>query len=436
MSQNIEKALARMKCPYNLQSQQIIFLDCIALYPVVQWLVKKVMEVRHETSDLLRVFSESQFLKDHKIRTTEQEEARAKGGNYLQSSRKRYQTIKQYHIKRGSDRLRYAEPIQEHKLQYDQTKEELLELTEEASQKLQGQYQHKRALQRYANFKEQQMQKVEALMPAFTETQQKAQTLKTEYEEKVALNHKIATKIKQMLGQETEENREDLKMLRTLVTLNENLKLQIANFKQNCKEQLALWQHKINLAREGKTETGDVENIQTRFETIEKAYEKDVNKMKAIQSLLSTKKRAIALVRLKMDEIPSRRELQQYTKQFLELSEQMALRFTETRQYVNTYNSLLDQHKFLDSEVKILNFLQENYPSTIKNKTGKQKIVEYMLSVSDSVLKNLDKAQELYNAEIIKARELDEQYSSLVEKERLYYRAAKDFQDVCPFIYV
>jgi len=50
-----------MKCPFALQSYEIRGLNTPNIYPVIQWLVKKVIETRAETGDLLRLFSESRF---------------------------------------------------------------------------------------------------------------------------------------------------------------------------------------------------------------------------------------------------------------------------------------------------------------------------------------------------------------------------------------
>jgi len=61
MSENIERALVDMECPHPLQAQQILHLDCINIFPVVRWLVSKVIEVRQQTGDLVRHFSEKQF---------------------------------------------------------------------------------------------------------------------------------------------------------------------------------------------------------------------------------------------------------------------------------------------------------------------------------------------------------------------------------------
>ena len=53
-----------MKCPLRLEPHQIQGLDFIKMYPVLQWLVKKVLETREEMSDYIRNYSESQFNKE------------------------------------------------------------------------------------------------------------------------------------------------------------------------------------------------------------------------------------------------------------------------------------------------------------------------------------------------------------------------------------
>lgn len=42
LGEKIIKALIKMKCPFPLQTQQIQGLDFINIFPVIQWLVKKV----------------------------------------------------------------------------------------------------------------------------------------------------------------------------------------------------------------------------------------------------------------------------------------------------------------------------------------------------------------------------------------------------------
>jgi hypothetical protein len=57
LSEAIERALRRMGCPAPLLAHQIQGLDYPALFPVVQWLVKRVLATREEFGDRLRTFS-------------------------------------------------------------------------------------------------------------------------------------------------------------------------------------------------------------------------------------------------------------------------------------------------------------------------------------------------------------------------------------------
>jgi len=63
IAESIIHALLKMKCRIPVQPQQIRGLDFINIFPVIQWLVKKVIETRQETGDLIRQFSEAQFNK-------------------------------------------------------------------------------------------------------------------------------------------------------------------------------------------------------------------------------------------------------------------------------------------------------------------------------------------------------------------------------------
>ena len=61
LSEAIERALRRMGCPAPLLAHQIQGLDYPALFPVVQWLVKRVLATREEFGDRLRSFALHSF---------------------------------------------------------------------------------------------------------------------------------------------------------------------------------------------------------------------------------------------------------------------------------------------------------------------------------------------------------------------------------------
>ena len=61
LTERIVLVLSRMKCPYVIEPHQIPGNDFIHIYPVVQWLVKKVFERRAETGDFNRAYTLNQY---------------------------------------------------------------------------------------------------------------------------------------------------------------------------------------------------------------------------------------------------------------------------------------------------------------------------------------------------------------------------------------
>ncbi|KAH9404311.1 Coiled-coil domain-containing protein 93 [Tyrophagus putrescentiae] len=61
LTEKIVRVLQKMKCPFKLEPHQIQGLDCIHIFPVIQWLVKKSFETRQQTSDYIRAYAAWQF---------------------------------------------------------------------------------------------------------------------------------------------------------------------------------------------------------------------------------------------------------------------------------------------------------------------------------------------------------------------------------------
>jgi len=108
MAENIEAALTQMRCPRPLQAQQILHLDCINIFPVVQWLVDHLIEVRQATGDVVRQYSEKQFRNmDYLLPEDEAKElAKPKATEYLQSCEDRYTIKREHRMKKRSRYLR------------------------------------------------------------------------------------------------------------------------------------------------------------------------------------------------------------------------------------------------------------------------------------------------------------------------------------------
>ena len=107
-------------------------------------------------------------------------------------------------------------------------------------------------------------------------------------------------------------------------------------------------------------------------------------------TLPSTCWMCIAATSRQIDDVPTRTELIQYERRFVELYEQVASKLDETRKYFNTYNTLDDTHKFLQKEVALLNSINEGFAKSMTSRAGK----ENFLGQFDNIIKGVRAAAE------------------------------------------
>ena len=102
--------------------------------------------------------------------------------------------------------------------------------------------------------------------------------------------------------------------------LNENLKQQEQAFKKNCKQQLSAL--KDGLAK--LQAAGDNSEESNRLKEIEDMYAQMQKKFNKLRKLLAKRSQEVALVSRQIDDIPTRTELLQYERRFVELYEQVS----------------------------------------------------------------------------------------------------------------
>jgi hypothetical protein len=74
LTERIVLVLSRMKCPYAIEPHQIQGGDFIHIFPVVQWLVKRVFERRADIGDVNRAYALHQYDKQFDCSTCEVKE--------------------------------------------------------------------------------------------------------------------------------------------------------------------------------------------------------------------------------------------------------------------------------------------------------------------------------------------------------------------------
>jgi hypothetical protein len=65
LTERIVLVLSRMKCPNAIEPHQIQGGDFIHIFPVVQWLVKRVFDRRAETGDFNQAYTLHQYEKQY-----------------------------------------------------------------------------------------------------------------------------------------------------------------------------------------------------------------------------------------------------------------------------------------------------------------------------------------------------------------------------------
>ncbi len=83
--------------------------------------------------------------------------------------------------------------------------------------------------------------------------------------------------------------------------------------------------------------------------------------MAALRIKVAKKNREISTLKRKLDELPSRTELTQYQKRFVELYNQISAVHTQTKQFYLFYNVLADQKVYMNKEIDLLNSINDQF---------------------------------------------------------------------------
>ncbi|GIY48570.1 coiled-coil domain-containing protein 93 [Caerostris darwini] len=239
--------------------------------------------------------------------------------------------------------------------------------------------------------------------------------LKTAYQESQSrlrnLQNTYKDMMKEMKALEEAENDDNKSLLETLCSLVATNETQIEEIKASSDE-------------------GSSEDIEYR-EMVEKQYNADKEKLQKIRMLLARKNREIATLQRKFDEVPSRAELSQYQKRFVELYNQVGAKHKETKQFYTLYNTLEDSRMYIMKEVDLLNSIQENFTEAMSSSASKGEFLGQLEKIVERILQNKAKVEKKKLEEKRQRDMLNDQLLDLIEKQRLYFKTVKDFKEEC-----
>jgi hypothetical protein len=132
-----------------------------------------------------------------------------------------------------------------------------------------------------------------------------------------------------------------------------------------------------------------------------------------------------------IDDVPTRTELIQYERRFVELYQQVSYKLEETRKYYDIYNTLDTTLGFLQKEIKLLNSIHENFNAAMANPGAKQAFLQQFEAIIKGVDDSHKKQKAILERKDKEVEELKVKNQQLVDQQRLYFKTVKDFQEEC-----
>ncbi|CAN7996478.1 unnamed protein product [Ixodes hexagonus] len=491
LTEKIVRVLPKMKCPHRIEPHQIQGLDFEHIFPVVQWLVKKAIETKAETEDIHREYAVYLFEKAHG--DAPQENAASKASMYpgfptayaaLQERyrpRRRYRhharhTLRSEELQVEATLLEYGSgtrrPVAAGDAGADTRQEtevllsdmaplataegrltskavgNLVQMQAAEMREIEGDYESKPLLQipgasRHERLLSSVKRQLESKQQLLQQSQDRLEKLREEYE----LRQKEGKEAEVLLQEAREATRRiaegvgdqepQLARLCALLRLGGELSDQESRFRQHCHQEMERLQADLAAIAPGGIEGGTaLPAADPEDREADAQCQRDRDRLQRMRLLLAKKNREIAATQRKIDEVPSRAELSQYQRRFIELYTQVAATHRETKQFYTLYNTLDDIRMYLDKEVRIGDsavlgrglqhlcircFKVEPYEPDFKQF---QKAKKSRLVLSSQVEKKRQEAK-------MSRDRLHDQFLELVDKQRLYFRTVKEFKEEC-----
>uniref|UniRef100_A0A1Y1MZ71 Coiled-coil domain-containing protein 93 n=1 Tax=Photinus pyralis TaxID=7054 RepID=A0A1Y1MZ71_PHOPY len=454
LTEKIVAVLPKLNCPHRIEPHQIQGLDCVHIFPVVQWLVKRSMEFRQEMSAFVRSYAVSQFSKEFhlKNRNADVERQIMNNVNVVKEVYKPHRyyrrknappddlpskvqiTLLEYGLrgersasKTDSDSFEHDPTAKDDPDQFILNEEERLELIKHYAT-LQSEMEDGGIKSQEEKRKAVLERQKQTIMERNAKLAEDIESLKSVVSEnKLAIDNCAskqleADKALNELSRDEKENFENLKEVEDLVILNDNLKAQEVQFREKCKQELSSLQNRIEESKKTPDEPDSKWHAELKDES---------DKVKALRLQLAKKNRAVVLLQRKLDDIPSRAELAQYQKRFLELYNQVAAKHKETKQYYTLYNTLEDTRNYIQREIGLLNSICDTYPEAMSSSSGKNEFLKQMEFVADWFKNSKQRIESKLDEEKSKRDQLRDTLQNLIEQQRKYVVALKQLSIEC-----
>ncbi|XP_054274771.1 coiled-coil domain-containing protein 93 isoform X2 [Macrosteles quadrilineatus] len=442
LTEKIVMVLPKMKCPHRIEPHQIQGLDFIHIYPVIQWLVKHSMERRKEMGDFFRSYAVKQFEKMYSQPEVEAQKAFCQKAQLnLKNVQEKFRPQRNFR-RTGDPPTNILERVESTLFEYGHFPSVPVTSGPDGQAEVTQVDEVRVGAGVVGSIVSLQADEIARAVEHYTELQAQVELSETNQLQRLKIKETALIEEKQRLDQKLQEesdrleriqdsSNEDspshmlteaeqgiLKKLQSLVTTSETLKQQELEFREQCKTELATLQQLIKEAEE--TEAPDTDS-----EESEKAMEQLTRSVAATRVALARQTRAVAALQRQLDQVPSRAELAQYQRRFMELYSQVSAKHRETKQFFTLYNTLNDKHSFLSKELGLLSSISDNYNEAMASQASKEQFVEQL----EGILQGIEVSKAKVKKKLLEERDQRERLSNvrseLIEQARQCVAAYK-----------
>ncbi|XP_033842227.1 coiled-coil domain-containing protein 93 isoform X2 [Periophthalmus magnuspinnatus] len=320
-----------------------------------------------------------------------------------------------------------SEEIKQIASEYKEKQSELS--SEELSERYGPLQQHRRAVASLHKQIQQRSKALEELQAKHEEAKASCDEAKRKLTEVTEESSRLEKELLTLEEMEKSADPTVLEKLRSLVTMNDSLKQQEHEFKTHCREEMTRLQEDIEKL---KTASGqDNEEEKERNQLIDQQHSAEREKLQKIRMLMARRNREIAILQRKIDEVPSRAELTQYQKRFIELYSQVSATHKETKQFFTLYNTLDDKKLYLEKEANLLNSIHDNFQQAMSSAGAKEQFLRQMEQIVEGIKQSRIKMEKKKQENKMRRDQLNDEYLELLDKQRLYFKTVKDFKEEC-----
>ncbi|XP_076068907.1 coiled-coil domain-containing protein 93 [Oratosquilla oratoria] len=478
LTESIVCLLPIMQCPHHLEPHQIQGLDAIHIYPVIQWLVKKALETREEFGDETRAYALTEFKRQYQDPESATFQPWKKNAvSNLINTQSIYGPVRLWRRQGMRSNENESVAVQTTLLEYGQqfllnkdapVNEETFE--DEADSKESSQVEvlmkdlaaadtnqgklssqcvgnivstHAQEIattsQQYAELQQQILDEVlgentssqtklletleeqlthlrQQLTSATAEKETKVEQLKEKQQQLESISQaaiKLQDNMKKLADLDTKENEQLLQELSQYVEKSEGVKGKENEFKTACRNEAEQLRLQISSLQIKSNEAVDDAGL------LEK-YQKDKEKLSQMKLILAKKIRQIAALRRHIDDVPSRAELSQYQRRFVELYNQMASTDRETRQFYALYNTLEDTRSHMQKELTLLNSVQDNLAMALDSSASMEEFLGQLGIITEGIQQSKQKVEKLCTEECHLKSKYSEMLAGLQQVGRRY----------------